>query len=226
MKTYSVAKIPGSHSQPPAAPGKNKMNKIQTITTCILLSSAALMQMNASANDNIFSPQPAAQAASSFDGQGFLINGQRTFIASAGMEYARVPQELWADRLMRFKRAGFNCTEFYVFWNYHEPQSGQFDFSGNRDLDAYLKAAKSLGLYAIARVGPYCCAEWDSGGYPVWLRNVPDLEVRNNNAAFEQYVARYWGRLMPIIATNQINRGGNVILVQLENEHPKGWGTE
>ena len=83
-----------------------------------------------------------------------------------------------------------------------------------------------MGLYAIARVGPYYCAEWDSGGYPVWLRNVPDLQVRTANAAFEQYVTRFWGQLLPIIVTNQINRGGNVILVQLENEHPNGWGTD
>ena len=184
------------------------------------------MQPDARANDSFFPPQPAAQSVINFDGKGFLINGQRTFVVSAGMEYARVPRELWADRLMRFKRAGFDCTEFYVFWNYHEPQSGQFDFSGNRDLDAYLKLAKSMGLYAIARVGPYCCAEWDSGGYPVWLRFVPDLQVRNDNAPFEKYVARFWGKLMPIIATNQINRGGNVILVQLENEHPDGQGTD
>jgi beta-galactosidase len=180
----------------------------------------------ARANDSMFAPQPAAQGAINFDGRGFLINRQRVFIVSAGMEYARVPQALWADRLMRFKRAGFNCTEFYTFWNYHEPQSGQFDFSGNRDLDAYLKLAKSLGLYAVARVGPYYCAEWDSGGYPVWLRSVPNLQVRTNNAAFEQQVSRFWGHLLPIIAANQINRGGNVILVQLENELSTGWGTE
>ncbi len=202
------------------------MNKIQTITTGILVSLALLMQPDVRANDSFFPPQPAAQSVINFDGKGFLINGERTFVVSAGMEYARVPRELWADRLMRFKRAGFDSTEFYVFWNYHEPQSGQFDFSGNRDLDAYLKLAKSLGLYAIARVGPYCCAEWDSGGYPVWLRSVPDLQVRTDNVPFEKYVARYWEKLLPIIATNQINRGGNVILVQLENEHPGGWGTE
>jgi beta-galactosidase len=191
-----------------------------------MLSLAPLMQSVARANDSIFAPQPAAQTVDNFDGKGFLINGQRTFVVSAGMEYARVPEGLWADRLMRFKRAGFNCTEFYTFWNFHEPQSGQFDFSGDHDLDAYLKLAKSMGLYAIARVGPYYCAEWDSGGYPVWLRNVPDLQVRTANTAFEQYVTRFWGQLLPIIVTNQINRGGNVILVQLENEHPKGWGTD
>ena len=174
----------------------------------------------------MFAPQPTAKGAINFDGRGFLINGQRVFIASAGMEYARVPQALWADRLMRFKRAGFNCVEIYTFWNYHEAQSGQFDFSGNRDLDAYLKLAKSLGLYAIVRVGPYYCAEWDSGGYPVWLRSVPNLQARVDNAPFEQYVSRFWGKLLPIVVTNQINRGGNVILVQLENEHSSGWGTD
>ena len=162
------------------------MNTIQTISPGIILSLVLLAQSNLRANDNFFPPQPAAQGVINFDGKGFLINGERTFVVSAGMEYARVPRELWADRLMRFKRAGFNCTEFYVFWNYHEPQSGRFDFAGNRDLDAYLKLAKSLGLYAIARVGPYSCAEWDSGGFPIWLRFVPGLQVRNSNAPFEQ----------------------------------------
>ena len=202
------------------------MNKIQSLTATILPLLVLLIQPNARANDSFFPPQPAAQRVINFDGKGFLINGDRTFVVSAGMDYARVPRELWADRLTRFQRAGFNCTEFYAFWNYHEPQSGQFDFSGNRDLDAYLKLAKSLGLYAIPRVGPYYCAEWESGGYPVWLRFVPDLQVRTANAPFEQYVSRFWGKLLPIIATNQINRGGNVIFVQLENEHPVGWGTE
>jgi beta-galactosidase len=196
------------------------------IGTGVLILLVSLMQLSTRANDSIFAPKPAAQGVINFNGKGFLVNGQRTFIASAGMEYARVPQELWADRLMRFKRAGFNCTEFYTFWNYHETQSGQFDFSGNQDLDAYLKLAKSLGLYSIARVGPYYCAEWDSGGYPVWLRFVPNLEVRNNNTPFKQYVTRFFGQLLPIVMTNQIHRGGSVILVQLENEHPSGWGTD
>ena len=203
------------------------MNRIRTIIIAgAILSLAPLMECGTRANDSMFAPQPAAQGAINFDGQGFLVNGQRVFIVSAGMEYARVPQALWADRLLRFKRAGFNCVEIYTFWNYHEAQSGQFDFSGNRNLDAYLKLAKSLGLYAIVRVGPYYCAEWDSGGYPVWLRSVANLQVRVDNAAFEQYVSRFWGQLLPIVVTNQINRGGNVILVQLENEHASGWGTD
>lgn len=175
-------------------------------------------------NDDIFPPAPAAAPSINFDGRGFLIHGKRTFIASGGMEYTRIPRALWRDRLLRLKRSGFNCVEIYTFWDAHEPRPNEFHFTGELDLDAFLKTVKSLGLYAIVRVGPYVCAEWDSGGYPIWLRFVPGLRVREDNAPFLAAVDRYWDKLMPIVAANQINRGGPVILVQLENEHPQGWG--
>ncbi len=186
-----------------------------------------LLSLNAPtlANDHIFPPSPAAKAAIDFDRHGFLIHGQRTFIVSAGMEYARVPQALWRDRLLRLKRAGFNCVEVYTFWNWHEAQEGKFDFSGDHDLDAYLKLVHAIGMYAICRVGPYYCAEWDSGGYPLWLRFKPGLRVREDNAPFLSAVDQFFGRLIPIVAANQINRGGSVILVQLENEGAS-WGTD
>ncbi|MDQ2801040.1 MAG: beta-galactosidase, partial [Armatimonadota bacterium] len=187
---------------------------------------ASLTAPVARANDGIFPPAPAAAPYINFDGRGFLVNGQRTFLVSGGMEYCRVPRALWRDRLLRLKRAGFNTVEIYNMWNFHEPKKGQFDFSGDHDLNAFLKLVKAMGLYAVVRVGPYVCAEWDSGGYPVWLRFEPGMRVRENNPQFEAAVDRYWEKLIPIVAANQINRGGAVILVQLENEHPQGWGTE
>ncbi len=180
----------------------------------------------ARANDHIFPAAPAARSAIDFDSRGFLIRGKRTFIVSAGMEYARVPRALWRDRLLRLKRAGFNCVEMYTFWNWHEPQEGRFNFTGDHDLDAYLKLVHRMGLYAIVRVGPYYCAEWNSGGYPLWLRFKPGLRVREDDPPFEQAVGGFFDRLIPIVAANQINHGGSVILVQLENEDPQGWGTE
>jgi len=141
------------------------------------------------------------------------------------MEYARVPRALWADRLLRLKRAGFNCVEVYTFWNYHEPREGVFDFTGDHDLGAFLRLVKSMGMYAIVRVGPYYCAEWDNGGYPLWLKFKPGVRVREPNAAFETAVGHFFDHLLPIVAANQINHGGAVILVQLENEHTLGWGT-
>ena len=174
-------------------------------------------------NDHMFRPAPGATSSIDFDSRGFLIHGKRTFLVSAGMEYARVPRALWQDRLLRLKRAGFNCIETYTFWNFHEPREGHFDFSGDHDLDAYLKLIKKMGMYAIVRVGPYCCAEWDSGGDPLWLRFKPGVRVREDNKPFENAVDRFFDRLIPIVASSQINRGGSVILVQLENEYPLGW---
>ncbi|ARS38620.1 hypothetical protein CA265_02545 [Sphingobacteriaceae bacterium GW460-11-11-14-LB5] len=176
-------------------------------------------------NDHIFPPADAAKKFISFDAKGFLLNGKRTFLVSAGMEYARIPHELWYDRLLRLKRGGFNCVEVYTFWNFHEPFEGKFDFAGDRDLENFLKICKQLDLYAIVRVGPYYCGEWDSGGYPIWLRFKDNLQVRSPNAPFEKYMDRFLDHLMPIVSRQQIHLGGPVILVQLENEHPLSWGT-
>lgn len=207
--------------------GANRLNIPKNLTFLLLTIafSYATQSLYAQANDFMF---PAAQEAKKnidFDSRGFIINGKRTFLVSAGMEYARIPHQLWYDRLLRLKRAGFNCVEVYTFWNFHEPHEGQFEFTGDQDLNAFLKLVKQLGMYAIPRVGPYYCAEWDSGGYPIWLRFKDNMIVRTPDPQFEKYMDRFFDKLLPIIVNNQINKGGAVVLVQLENEHPASWGT-
>ncbi len=192
----------------------------------LALAATASVVQGASANDAIFPPLPAAKSAINFDGRGFLVNGKRTFIASGTIHYPRVPRALWRDRLLRLKRAGFNTVETYAFWNYHEEREGQFDFSGEKDFGAFLKTAQEVGLWVIARPGPYVCAEWQSGGYPEWLRFKPGVRVRENNPQYLAAVDKWFEKILPIIAANQIHRGGSVVMVQLENEHPRGWGTE
>jgi beta-galactosidase len=182
------------------------------------------------ANDDFFPPSPDAAKVVNFDGRGFIINGKRTFITSGSVHFARVPKENWRDILLKLKRSGFNTVETYVFWNYHEMQEGKFDFTTeNRDLGAFLDLAKELGLYAFVRVGPYSCAEWENGGFPTWLYFKPDLSVRGDNKAYLDCVDAWFNQMLPIVAQRQITKGGNVILVQLENEHPADWshwGTE
>src|ERR1700744_2796568 len=159
--------------------------------------------LHAQVNDFMFPSAPTAKASIDVDGKGFIINGKRTFLVSAGLEYARIPHQLWYDRLLRLKRDGFNCVEVYTFWNFHEPHEGRFDFSGDHDLDAFLKTVKQLGMYAIVRVGPYYCAEWDSGGYPIWLRFKDNMLVRSPNAEFEKYMDRFFDKLIPVVTNNQ-----------------------
>jgi beta-galactosidase len=197
-----------------------------TLVCLLLLSITVDLKGQSVPNDHIFPAATAARAYIDFDAKGFVVNGRREFLVSAGLEYARIPHELWYDRLLRLQRAGFNCVEIYTFWNFHEPSEGRFDFSGDHDLGAFLELVKRMGMYAIVRVGPYYCAEWDNGGYPLWLRFKPGVRVREDSREFEKYVDRFFDKLMPIVSRNQINHGGAVIMVQLENEHPQGWGTD
>ena len=208
-------------------PRKSAKRMFLSLLLCLTCALAFLILPTfAQANDGIFPAAAAAKPFIDFDGRGFLLHGKREFIASGTMHYSRVPRALWRDRLLRIKRAGFNTIETYAFWNFHEMQEGKWNFAGDKDFNAYLKLIKELGMYALVRVGPYVCAEWDSGGYPVWLRFVPNMRVREDNAVFESYVDKWFDKIMPIVAANQIHKGGAVIMVQLENEHPQGWGTE
>jgi len=141
----------------------NRVNIITFLFCIVVLFSTPLCVIGQS-NDHIFPASASAKPYIDFDARGFIINGKRTFLVSAGLEYARIPHELWHDRLLRLKRAGFNCVEMYTFWNFHEPEEGKFDFSGDHDLNAFLQEVHQLGMYAIVRVGPYYCAEWDLGG--------------------------------------------------------------
>jgi beta-galactosidase len=205
-------------------PPKNPMFLISCIFLLGVTFGAPLS--TACGNDDIFPPATAAAATINFDGKGFIINGKRVFLASGSIHYARVPRELWRERLLQLKRAGFNTVQSYVFWNFQETQKGKFDFTtAAHDFGAFLQTAQDVGLYATVRIGPYCCAEWDSGGFPIWLRFEPDLKIRADNLSFLNGVDRFWDKLIPIVAAHQIHRGGNVILVQLENEDPEGWGT-
>ncbi len=177
------------------------------------------------ANTDMFKPIGSAARVMHINGRGFTIHGKRVFICSGSFHYARVPRALWQDRLLKMKRAGFNTVQTYVFWNFQEPRPGVFDFHGRANLNAFLQLIHKMGMYALVRCGPYDCAEWDDGGYPLWLAFQKGVLVREDDPAFMNPLRQFFNRLLPIVARNQINHGGAVILVQLENEDPQGWGT-
>ena len=56
-----------------------------------------------------------------YDSSCFTLFRKDTMIFSGAFHYPRCPKALWRDRLTRFKAAGFNTIETYIFWNYHEP---------------------------------------------------------------------------------------------------------
>ena len=154
-----------------------------------------------------------------YDDNSYLIDGKRVWLVSGSVHYFRVPADLWRDRLLKAKRAGLNCITTYVPWNYHEAIEGRWNFEGDRDVAEFVRIAGELGLYVILRPGPYICAEWDFGGLPGWLTTKTGMTLRTNNAAFMHYFDKYFAQLLPRLADQQVTRGGNIILIQNENEY-------
>lgn len=151
------------------------------------------------------------------DGE-FVYDGKPIRIISGEMHYARIPHQYWRHRLKMLKAMGLNAVATYVFWNFHELEPGKWDFSGDRNLAEYIKIAGEEGLMVILRPGPYVCAEWEFGGYPWWLQNVKDLELRRDNEQFLKYTRLYLNRLYQEVGKLQITKGGPIIMVQAENE--------
>lgn len=150
----------------------------------------------------------------------FLLDARPIQLVSGEMHYARIPREYWRHRLRMAKAMGLNAIATYVFWNYHEPRPGVFDFrTGNRDLAAFLRIAQEEGLWVILRPGPYACAEWEFGGYPWWLLKERDLLVRSRDPRFLEASRRYLNALAAEVRDLQVTHGGPVIMVQIENEY-------
>jgi beta-galactosidase len=149
----------------------------------------------------------------------FLLDGKPFLMISGEIHYPRVPREAWRQRMKMAKAMGLNTIGTYVFWNLHEPQKDKFDFTGNNDIAAFVKTAREEGLWVVLRPSPYVCAEWEFGGYPFWLQNEHGLEVRSKETKYLQEYKQYIKEVGKQLAPLQINRGGNILMVQIENEY-------
>ena len=149
----------------------------------------------------------------------FLLDGKPFQIISGEMHYPRIPRAAWRQRMRMAKAMGINTIGTYAFWNVHEPERGRFDFSGNNDIAEFVRMAKEEHLWVILRPSPYICAEWEFGGYPYWLEKIRGLVVRSKEpqylGEYEKYIDRLGKELSPLLVTN----GGNILLVQVENEY-------
>lgn len=150
--------------------------------------------------------------------EGISIRGEKRILLCASLFYFRIPRDEWEDRIRKLKASGYNCADVYFPWNYHETAPGQWDFGGDRDAEEFLRLLESNGLFVIARPGPYICSEWDGGGIPAWVLTDRTLRIRQNDPDYLGHVRRWYEKILPVIAAHQADKGGSVILMQLENE--------
>ena len=149
----------------------------------------------------------------------FLLNGQPFVVKAAELHYPRIPKPYWEHRIQMCKALGMNTICLYVFWNAHEPQPGQFDFSGQNDLAAFCRLCQENGMYVILRPGPYVCAEWEMGGLPWWLLKKKDVRLREEDPYFLERVNLFEEAVAGQVAGLTVQNGGPIIMVQVENEY-------
>jgi hypothetical protein len=161
----------------------------------------------------------------SYDNRSLLLNSKRVMLLGGSFHYPRAPPEEWRSIMQAMKADGLNHLQMYTFWNVHEHRRGEYDFSdaSRANITRLLATASEVGLFVNVRLGPFVCAEWNFGGLPVWLRNLPGVVFRDNNAVWKREMATWVRRITKEIEPFLARHGGPVMMIQIENEYNSGW---
>nr|GMD64517.1 Beta-galactosidase 8 [Ipomoea batatas] len=133
----------------------------------------------------------AFAATVTYDHRALVIDGKRRVLVSGSIHYPRSTSDMWSDLIQKSKDGGLDVIETYVFWDLHEPTRNQYDFEGRKDLVKFVKLVGEAGLYVHLRIGPYVCAEWNYGGFPLWLHFIPGIEFRTDNQLFKVSISLF-----------------------------------
>ena len=166
----------------------------------------------------------SVQPSIRWDRQTFTLDGKDVVLIGGSMHYFRIPAEEWELDFERMQEDGFNLVDVYIPWFIHEPEEGKFDFDS---LQKFLDLAHKHRLYVVARPGPYINSESDQGAFPRWLSG-QNVGFRRDTDLDRKWSKHWYDAVMPVLAKNQVTRGGPVIMVQIENEygHPQYLGDE
>lgn len=138
------------------------------------------------------------------------------FLIIAGeFHFSRCPRARWKSTLLKMRSCGINAVSTYVFWNYHEEHKGKFDFSGDKDISAFLGICREIQMPCILRIGPWCHGEVVCGGFPKRIQRMPGK--RSDNPRYLRAVRDFWQGLYGEIAP--FLDGETIIGLQLENEY-------
>ncbi|CAF3381904.1 unnamed protein product [Rotaria sp. Silwood1] len=155
----------------------------------------------------------------SYDPRAITINGVRTMLIAGAIHYPRSTPGMWPYIMKMAKNQGLNTVQTYIFWNIHEQKPGVYDFSGRANLSQFLQDAADAGLFVNLRIGPYVCAEWNYGGLPAWLNQIPNISFRSNNDAWKTAMRTFLMKIIEYVNPYLAKNGGPIILAQIENEY-------
>ena len=68
--------------------------------------------------------------------------------------FVRDSRDSWPRELAKMKAGGVGIVATYMMWIYHEEIEGEFDFTGDRDIRAFILECQKQGLEVMLRIGP------------------------------------------------------------------------
>lgn len=159
----------------------------------------------------------------SYDKRSLRIAGKPALFVSGAIHPPRGTPEMWQGWFDMARLNNLNMVQVYIFWNYHEPIEGKYDWSGRGNLTNFMQMARDSGIFVNLRIGPYVCAEWTYGGLPAWLGQKPGVAFRQTNAVWQPAMEKWFRTVVDQMAAGKFfaTQGGPIVLVQVENELPK-----
>ena len=131
--------------------------------------------------------------------------------------FVRDSQDAWPRELAKMKAGGVNIAATYMLWIYHEEIEGQFDFSGDRDIRAFIMECQKQGLEVMLRIGPWAHGECRNGGFPDWLQH-SGIPLRTNDPRYMEKARIWYQQVFDQVKGLFMKDGGPIIGIQFENE--------
>ncbi len=147
----------------------------------------------------------------------FTRDGKAWIGIMGEFHFSRYSKNEWYRELCKMKAGGITIVSTYLFWIYHEEIEGEFDFSGDNDIRAFIMECKRAGLDVVIRIGGWAHGECRNGGFPDWLLEKP-YKIRCNNPQYLEKISIWYEKIYNEVKGLFYKDGGNIIAIQLENE--------
>ncbi len=152
------------------------------------------------------------------DRKSLLINGRRVMPVMGELHFSRLKPYEWKEAILKMQAGGINILSTYVFWNHHEERQNEWDFTGCRNLKAFLEICKQLDMKVWLRIGPWAHGECRHGGFPDYVQYA-DFDKRTNTPQYLKLVEILYRKIAEQSDGMMCKDGGPVIGIQIENEY-------
>ena len=144
-------------------------------------------------------------------------NGKPVIPVMGEYHFCRDSRENWSEELAKIKAGGVDIVATYMLWIYHEEIEGEFDFSGDLDIRAFVEACAAQELEVMLRIGPWAHGECRNGGFPDWLLK-SGIPLRCNDPRYMEKARIWYEKIYEQVNGLFYKDGGPIIGIQFENE--------